>query len=146
IGKIGSSKVGESSSLDNINIVGVDPISVERVQEGDMTVFYISYTPYAPATVSMSVNPSSVEVGTMFNATYTGNWTKGSASINSIKVDGVDINQAVKPYTLTINGLSFSNKGTYGNKTITLTDSRNNTVTASANIKVNYRYYIGTKP
>jgi hypothetical protein len=136
IGKIVSPKVTDTSTP--INIVGVAPISVTKEQTGDTMTYTIKYSPYIAPTSSLSVSPTSAEIGETFNATYTSTWTKGTADL-----DGTAL--VTSPTTTVVNGLVSVNVGTIGSKTLTVTD-KINTVTSTASISIRHRYFIGTKP
>jgi hypothetical protein len=135
-----------ATEASKVEVSGTAPIKVTKEIRGDSTVYIVKYAPYSSPTVTLTANPSFLEVGQSTLITFNGTTIKGSEEIKD---------RVITPTTsFTLNGNDLSFTATCGSSTtgiknthsLKVIDMSNKEVSISTGVLVKHRYFIGTIP
>jgi hypothetical protein len=103
----------------------------------------IGYKPYSPPTASLDVAPTSIEVGQVVTAVFSGSYEKGARElISKVVTPTAGVDTSSSPFTFNVPGVTSPVKGIIASHTLTVNDGKT-TVADSASILVKNRYYTG---
>lgn len=122
-----------------------EDISIVESEQGGVKTFTISYSPYAPPTLSLTTSPSVAEVGsTIPEVVFTGSVKKGKLDISSATltptVSDVDIDDN---FSFTKTNVTSNELGKYPLHELKVVDSGGNEFTVSAGVDFQCMMYQG---